>query len=128
MQRKALLTTWPLDHAARWHADSTAAKHRDLSGAAAGVTYGELRARCVVLARALEVELGVKRGENVATLSFNTCEHLTVYHAIAGAGAVTHTLNPRFGLDQLAFVVGEAEDKVLFVDPDCAELALDVLA
>jgi fatty-acyl-CoA synthase len=78
-------------------------------------TYGEVHARTQKLANAL-VRLGVKPGERVATLAWNTSRHLEAYFAIPLTGAVLHTLNPRLSPQDLAYIVNHAEDQVLLVD------------
>ena len=58
------------------------------------VGYAELERR----ARKVSVVLagfGVRAGDRVATLAWNTQAHLEVWYAIMGMGAVCHTLNPR---------------------------------
>jgi fatty-acyl-CoA synthase len=79
-------------------------------------TYADMAARVNRLANALQ-RLGVREGDRVATLSFNNYRHLELYYAVPTMGAVLHTLNPRLPLDQLAFIVNDAEDKVIAVAP-----------
>jgi fatty-acyl-CoA synthase len=58
----------------------------------------------------------VEPGDRVATFAWNNYQHLELYYAIPGAGAVCHTLNIRLFPDQLAYVVNHAEDKIVFID------------
>ena len=62
-------------------------------------------------------ELGVNFGDRVATLAMNSDRHLELYYAISGMGAVCHTINPRLSPDDIAYILGHAEDGVIFVDP-----------
>jgi fatty-acyl-CoA synthase len=78
-------------------------------------TYGTVAARARRLAGALRA-LGVQPGDRVATLMWNQPEHLELYFAVPGMGAVIHTLNPRLHPEDLAFIVDDARDKVLVVD------------
>lgn len=78
-------------------------------------TYADLYKRVKRLANAL-VSLGVKPGDRVGTFAWNNYQHLELYYAIPGCGAVCHTLNIRLSPDQLAYVVNHAEDKVVFID------------
>ena len=55
-------------------------------------------------------------GDRVATLLWNQPEHLELYVAVAGMGAVVHTLNPRLHPDELAFIAADADDTVVVVD------------
>src|SRR5439155_16229539 len=86
-------------------------------------TYGEFHRRAQKLANAL-TRLGVKPGDRVATLAWNHGRHLEAYFAVAMAGFVLHTLNPRLSPEDVAFIVNDAEDRVLIVD----EALLPVLA
>jgi fatty-acyl-CoA synthase len=78
-------------------------------------TYGEWHGRVQKLANAL-VRLGVKPGDRVATLAWNTARHLEIYFAVPLTGAVLHTVNPRLGPQDLAYIVNHADDQVLIVD------------
>jgi len=79
------------------------------------MTYGEMYGRVKRLYKAL-VKLGVEPGDRVGTFAWNNYQHLELYYAIPGAGAVCHTLNIRLFPDQLAYIVNHAEDKVVFID------------
>src|SRR5262245_22623261 len=78
-------------------------------------SYAEVLDRARRLAVAL-TELGVKRGERVATLAWAGHQHLEAYLAIPSIGAVLHTLNLRLHHDELAYIVNDADDRVLIVD------------
>ncbi|QRI77219.1 MULTISPECIES: long-chain fatty acid--CoA ligase [Rhodococcus] len=84
-------------------------------------TLGACGARARRLASAL-AQLGVADGDRVATLMWNQIEHMEMYLAVPAMGAVVHTLNPRLHPDELSFIVGDAQDRVLVVD----ESLLDV--
>jgi len=56
--------------------------------------------------------VGVGGGDRVATLLWNQPEHVELYFAVTGMGAVIHTLNPRLHPDELAFIVDDAQDKL----------------
>jgi fatty-acyl-CoA synthase len=78
-------------------------------------TYAEVAERADRLCSAL-ASLGVAPGDRVATFSWNTREHLEAYLAVPCMGAVLHTLNVRLFADQLEYVVGHAEDRVILVE------------
>jgi fatty-acyl-CoA synthase len=78
-------------------------------------TYGDMAARVKQLANVL-TKLGVAPGAPVGTLAWNNYRHLELYYAIPCMGAVLHTLNLRLFPEQLAFVINDAADKVIFVD------------
>ena len=78
-------------------------------------TYADFVRRAKRLAVALR-ELGIGRGDRVATLCWNQYEHLEAYFGVPCAGAVVHTLNLRLHPDDLAYIVNHAGDRVLLVD------------
>jgi fatty-acyl-CoA synthase len=77
--------------------------------------FFQVSKRAERLAAAL-AKLGVKRGDRVATFMWNNQAHLEAYLAVPCMGAVLHTLNIRLFPDQLSFIIGHAEDKVIIVD------------
>jgi fatty-acyl-CoA synthase len=77
--------------------------------------YRAFAARVRKLAVALQ-QLGVRQGDRVATLSWNHYQHTETYYAVPCMGAVVHPLNIRLSPDDLAYILNEAEDKILIVD------------
>jgi fatty-acyl-CoA synthase len=55
-------------------------------------------------------------GDRVATLAWNNHRHLELYYAVSGAQGVIHTLNPRLFPEQLAYIIGHAEDRWIFTE------------
>src|SRR3954454_15960506 len=84
--------------------------------------WAEVAERAARLRAAL-AGLGVQPGNRVATFARNTHRHVELILGIPAAGAVVHTLNIRLHRDQLEYIVGEAEDALLFVDPDLQDAA-----
>ncbi|MGH8860628.1 MAG: long-chain-fatty-acid--CoA ligase, partial [Jatrophihabitantaceae bacterium] len=78
-------------------------------------TFSEIGANARRLADAL-TGLGVGRRDRVATLCWNSQEHLEAYYGVPCMGAVLHTLNLRLPAAQLAHIVNHAEDKIIIVD------------
>ncbi len=78
-------------------------------------TFGEVFARVERLAGALEA-LGVRRGDRVATLAWNSTRHYELYFAVPCMGAVLHTLNLRLAPHQAGYIIKDAADSVIFVD------------
>ena len=60
--------------------------------------------------------LGIRRGDRIATLGWNTRQHLEVYFAIPALGAVLHTLNPRLHPRELSYIIEHAGDRAIVVD------------
>ena len=83
--------------------------------------YGDFHGRVHRLAHVLE-SLGIKRGDRIGTLCWNSYRHLELYWAVPCFGAVLHTLNLRLAPDQLAFIINHASDKVIFVDSSLLDL------
>ncbi|MFU8814704.1 MAG: long-chain fatty acid--CoA ligase [Pseudomonadales bacterium] len=84
-------------------------------------TYRETRDRAHQLAHALAAA-GVAIGDRVATFMWNGSRHLEAYHAVAGMGAVLHTLNIRLSDHDLEYIIEHAQDKVIIVDADVLPL------
>jgi len=80
-------------------------------------TYGQVYDRARQMASALE-KLGIKQGDRVGTLAWNTSRHFELYLGVPCMGAVLHTLNLRLPLDQLTFIINDAADRVIFIDAD----------
>jgi fatty-acyl-CoA synthase len=111
---------WPLlchriiDHAAIHHAERPVIT-RSIEGPIVSTNYAEIRARALKVAQRLDRD-GIKLGDRVATLAWNTWRHLEAWYGILGIGAVYHTVNPRLFPDQIAWIVNHAEDRVLMTD------------
>src|SRR3954454_6698380 len=83
-------------------------------------TYAAVVGRARRLASALR-ELGIGPGDRVATFGWNSLRHLELYLAVPSMGAVLHTLNIRLFEDDLRYIVGHAEDRVIFLDASLAQ-------
>ena len=115
MQDRPLLISAILEHAARNHPAAKIVSAR-ADGSLARHTWPQIAARAAQLAHALAAR-GVGRGERIATLAWNDHRHLEAYYGISCMGAVLHTVNPRLFPDQIAFILADAEDTHLLVDP-----------
>jgi fatty-acyl-CoA synthase len=117
---QGLMQDWPLlchriiDHAAIQHADRPIVS-RSIEGPVHTTNYAEVRRRALKVAQRLEKD-GIKLGDRVATMAWNTWRHLEVWYGILGIGAVYHTVNPRLFADQICWIVNHAEDRMMFVD------------
>ncbi len=115
-----LMQDWPLrlhralDHAASEHVD-TEIVTRSVEGPIVRETYAEAHLRARQCAQAL-ARLGIKPGDRVGTLAWNTHRHFEVLYGIAGLGAIYHTINPRLFPEQIAYIIGDAEDQLIFTD------------
>jgi fatty-acyl-CoA synthase len=78
-------------------------------------TFADCFHRADRLAWALR-ELGVRAGEAVATLAWNTHEHLEIYIATVSTGAVLHPIDVRLSAGQMVDIIRRAGDVVIFAD------------
>ena len=118
---RQLVVSSLLDYAGRNHA-ATAVVSTDSGGEQRRSNWGEIRQRAGQVSAALLAE-GVEPGDRVATVAWNDHRHLEAYYGITGIGGVLHTMNPRLHDDQLAYILGHAEDVVMLVDRDFVDLA-----
>ncbi len=115
-----LMQDWPLtvdriiDHARNWHG-SREVVTRSVEGPIVRTTYGQIHDRAKRVSNALKA-WGIKPGDRVATLAWNTDKHIETWYGIMGIGAVCHTLNPRLFPEQLVYIINHAEDRVIFTD------------
>ncbi|MEO6339065.1 MAG: long-chain-fatty-acid--CoA ligase [Caulobacteraceae bacterium] len=121
-----LMQDWPLtadkliDQAARWHGEREVVS-RNADGSVSRTTYAEVHSRAKQVTNGLRAA-GVKLGDRVATLAFNSARHLEAMYGIMGMGAVCHTLNPRLFPEQIAWMVNHAGDRLILADPHCAAI------
>jgi fatty-acyl-CoA synthase len=120
MMDMPLLISDLIRHADRHHG-ATEIVTKTVEGAIHRYTYRQAHARARKLANALK-KLGVGMHDRVATLAWNGYRHFEIYYAVAGMGAVIHTINPRLFPDQIAYIANHAEDKVVFYDTTFAQL------
>jgi fatty-acyl-CoA synthase len=115
-----LMQDWPLtvdriiDHAARVHGRREIVTRRS-DGTIHRTNYAILRSRARQVSAAL-ANLGIARGDRVATLAWNSERHMECWYGAMGIGAVLHTLNPRLHPDQLAWIANDAGSRVLVLD------------
>jgi fatty-acyl-CoA synthase len=116
-----LMQDWPLllhriiDHAAIQHGTREVVSRAVEDGGLRRRSYAGIRHRALQVAKRLQRQ-GMRRGDRVATLAWNTDRHLELWYGISGIGAITHTVNPRLFPDQIAWIVNHAEDRLLFLD------------
>ncbi|KMQ75793.1 fatty acid--CoA ligase [Marinobacter subterrani] len=80
-------------------------------------TYTDLVERIHRLANAL-TDAGVKPGDTVAVMDWDTPRYLECFFAIPMIGAVLHTINVRLSPDQVVYTMNHAEDDVVLVHDD----------
>ena len=120
MMEMPLLLSGILRHAAAQHG-ATEVVSRETHGPLFRYTFADCAARARRLANALAA-LGLEAGDAVASIAWNNHRHLEAYYAVSGGGMVMHTCNPRLHPQQLAYVIGHAEDRVVLFDATFAPL------
>ena len=114
MQDSPLLISSLIGHAARYHPHVEIVS-RTCEGPVVRTSWGDLAKRVAKLANALR-RMGIKPGDRVASLAWNTHRHVELYFAVSGIGAVLNTVNPRLFPEQIDYIVNHAENRVLFFD------------
>ncbi len=84
-------------------------------------TYADFGRRARRLAVGL-AQLGLERGDRVATLCWNHHQHLEAYFGVPCGGFVLHTLNLRLHPNDLAFIASHAGDRAVIVDASLVPL------
>lgn len=79
--------------------------------------YRTLHERIRRLANVL-VGLGVKQGDTVAVMDWDSHRYLECFFAVPMIGAVLHTINVRLSPDQILYTIDHAEDDVMLVHSD----------
>jgi fatty-acyl-CoA synthase len=95
------------------HAPEQEIVYRDLKR----YDYRTLRRRIGQLASGLE-DLGVKPGDTVAVLDWDSHRYLECYFAVPMMGVVLQTVNVRLSPDQILYTINHAESDVLLVHTD----------
>jgi fatty-acyl-CoA synthase len=114
MQDRPLLISQIIDFAAAAYPEVEIVS-RTVEGPMHRYGYRDARKRAKKLAEALQ-GLGIKLGDRVGTIAWNSYRHFELYFGISGIGAVLHTLNPRLAPEHVAYIANHAEDQILFVD------------
>ena len=83
--------------------------------------YGETLNRAAQAAHML-ASLGLRPGDRVSTLAWNTHRHFELFFAGPGYGVVVHTANPRLPDDHLIYTINHAGSRVLFLDRNMIEI------
>jgi fatty-acyl-CoA synthase len=91
------------------------------------LNYSSLYRRCSSMASALAAK-GVKAGDTVSILCFNTHELLESHYSVPMTGAVINALNTRLDAAALAFILQHGDSRVLFYDTEFEPLVQQVVA
>jgi fatty-acyl-CoA synthase len=114
MQDRPLLISQMIDFAAAYY-PKVEIVTRTVEGPIHRYGYRDAAKRAKQLAEALQ-GLGIKLGDRIGTLAWNTYRHFELYFGLSGMGAVLHTINPRLSPEHVAYIANHAEDQIIFVD------------
>ena len=114
MMHKPLLISSLLEHAERHNGDIEIVSKR-VEGDIHRSNWKSIALRSRKLAQAL-ARLGLQAGDCVGTLAWNGYRHIEIYYGVSGSQLVCHTINPRLFPQQVAWIIEDAQDKVIFVD------------
>lgn len=78
-------------------------------------TYRQVLERVYRLSHGL-LNLGIKKGDHIATLMPSTHEHIEAHYAIMGLGCPIVAMNTRLVPEELAYIVNHSESVTLLVD------------
>ena len=120
MQERPLLVSGLIEYAEQYHGD-TEIVSRLADRSVHRSSWSAIGRRARRLANAL-ARLGLRPGERVATLAWNSFRHLELYFGVAGSGLVLHTVNPRLFPEQIQYIVEHADDRYVFFDLTFAAL------
>jgi fatty-acyl-CoA synthase len=115
-----LMQDWPLlchriiQHAARIHGSQEIVT-RSVEGPIHRTNYRQIHDRALKVSQQLD-RSGIRLGDRIATIAWNTWRHLEAWYGIMGIGAICHTVNPRLFPDQIAWIINHAQDRIVMVD------------
>ena len=89
-------------------------------------TWGEVYKRCVKFASALD-KLGIKSGDTVSIMAFNTPEIFEAHYSIPMVGAVINAINTRLDSNTVSYILEHSDAKVLIVDRQFHEVIAKAL-
>ena len=81
------------------------------------ITYDELDQRVNRLANAL-LKLGIKKGDKIASMMFNSSDLIEVYFAAAKIGAINVPINYRLVGEEVNYIIDHSDSSTLVYDKD----------
>jgi fatty-acyl-CoA synthase len=80
-------------------------------------SYADFKQRVCRLANALTA-IGVKAGDTVAVMDWDSHRYLECFYAVPMLGAVLHTVNIRLSAEQILYTIDHAEDDYILVNEE----------
>ena len=89
-------------------------------------TWKETYDRCVKFASALD-KIGIKTGDTVSVMAFNTPEIFEAHYSIPMVGGVINAINTRLDPKTISYILNHSDAKVLIVDRQFHEVIAKAL-
>jgi len=89
-------------------------------------TWAEVYKRCVKFASALD-KIGIKTGDTVSIMAFNTPEIFEAHYSIPMVGAVINAINTRLDPKTISYILEHSDAKVLIVDRQFHEVIIKAI-
>ncbi len=89
-------------------------------------TWKDTYNRCVKFASALD-KIGIKTGDTVSIMAFNTPEIFEAHYSIPMVGAVINAINTRLDSKTISYILNHSDAKVLIVDRQFHEIIAKAL-
>ena len=89
-------------------------------------TWKDTYNRCVKFASALD-KIGIKTGDTVSIMAFNTPEIFEAHYSIPMVGAVINAINTRLDPKTISYILNHSDAKVLIVDRQFHEVIAKAL-
>ncbi|MCX5814831.1 MAG: AMP-binding protein [Proteobacteria bacterium] len=89
------------------------------------LTFLQLNQQANQLARGL-VSMGLKSGDRVAVLAFNSLEWIIITYALAKCGGVIVPVNFRYKREELIYAINNSESSIVFFGQEFAAMVEDV--
>jgi acyl-CoA synthetase (AMP-forming)/AMP-acid ligase II len=121
MMHVPMLISEMIRYAAEYHGDVEVVGRR-LDHTVERSSWSAIHQRSARIANALHAR-GFDENARIATLAWNTLDHLVLFYGVLGLGIPLHTLNPRLSTQDLAYMAELVEDDLCFFDADNLELA-----
>lgn len=121
MMEVPMLLSRLIDYAADYHGNTEVVGRR-LDGQVERRNYRTLRNQAAKLANAL-MDKGYGVDSRMASLAWNTVNHIEVFYGVLGIGASLHTLNPRLTKEHLTYMSNLVDNELIFVDEGTIGLA-----
>lgn len=101
--------------------------HYDKDNQRSELTYAEFTAKVHQVANLLYEDLGIKRGDRIATIGYNHEDMVIIYFGCWMVGAAVAPQNVAESDDRIAFILRNSEAKLVFAMHDVLERAENII-